>query len=88
MNAIMLSNTATFLCRIVSLGFLNESCAATKEAKKALPCNITGHSPDVTKKTVDIFHDEFTYQANEGRSQKNQELRFLTSSMNTVDIYN
>ena len=55
----------TFLQRMVSLGFLNESCAPTAEAKNALPSDIYGLPPECAEKTVVLFHDEFTFQSNE-----------------------
>ena len=55
----------TFLRRMVSFGFLNESCAPTEEAKKALPSDIHAPSPEIAEKTVILFHDESTFQANE-----------------------
>ena len=54
-----------FLKRMVSLGFLNSSNAPTDDAKKALPTDITSPSPNVIDKTVFLFHDETTFQANE-----------------------
>ena len=54
-----------FWRRMVALGFLDESCAPTEEAKKALPSDIHGPSPEVAKKTVVLFHDESTFQSNE-----------------------
>ena len=50
---------------MVSLGFLNESCTPTEEAKKALPNDIHDPSREVAEKTVVLFHDESTFQANE-----------------------
>lgn len=54
-----------FLRRMVSLGFLNESCAPTEEARRTLPSDISGPSSEIAKKTVVLFHDESTFQANE-----------------------
>ncbi len=54
-----------FLRRIVSLGFLNSDNAPTDDAKKALPTDITSPSLNVIDKTVFLFHDETTFQANE-----------------------
>ena len=54
-----------FLCRMVSLGFLNPNNAPTEEAKNALPSDICVPPPDVIEKTVVLFHDETTFQANE-----------------------
>ena len=55
----------TFLHRMFPLGFLNESCTPTEDAKKALPTDIHGPSPEIAEKTAILFHDEFTFQANE-----------------------
>ena len=55
----------TFLRRMVSLGFLNESGAPTDEAKNALPSDIHGPPPGLAEKTVVLFHDESTFQSNE-----------------------
>ena len=55
----------TFLRRMVSLGFLNESCAPTEEAKNALPADLHCPPPEVAEKTVVLFHDDSTFQANE-----------------------
>ena len=55
----------TFLRRMVSLGFLNESNAPTEEAKNALPSDIRAPLPEVAEKTVVLFHDESTFQSNE-----------------------
>ena len=54
----------TFLRRMVSLGFINESCAPTDEAKNALPSDIHGPLPELAEKTVVLFH-ESTFQSNE-----------------------
>ena len=50
----------TFLHRMVSLGFLNESCAPTDEAKKALPSDIHGPTPEIVNKTMVLFHDNIS----------------------------
>ena len=55
----------TFLRRMVSLGFLNESNVPTEEAKNALPSDIRAPLPEVAEKTVVLFHDESTFQSNE-----------------------
>lgn len=54
-----------FLQRMVSLGFLNANNAPTDEAKAALPTDIHCPAEDVLNKTVLLFHDETTFQANE-----------------------
>ena len=55
----------TFLRRMVSLGFINKSCAPTDEAKNALPSDIHGPLPELAEKRVVLFHDESTFQSNE-----------------------
>ena len=47
---------------MAALGFLN---APTKEARKALPTDLDPPRPEVLSKTVFIFHDETTFQAND-----------------------
>jgi len=54
-----------FLRRMVSHGFLNASNAPTDEAKKALPADLDTPQPEVVEKTIILFHDETTFQANE-----------------------
>lgn len=56
---------ATFLRRMVALGFLSSSNAPTDEAKKALPLDLRAPAPEVVEKTIVIFHDETTFQAND-----------------------
>ena len=46
------------------MGFLNASNAPTEEAKVALPADLHTPPPEVTDKTVILFHDETTFQAN------------------------
>ena len=50
---------------MVGLGFLNGDNAPTEDAKKALPGDIEPPRPEVKDKTVIIFHDETTFQAND-----------------------
>lgn len=50
---------------MVSLGFLNENCAPTTEAKNVHPSDIHGLPPERAEKTVVLFHDESTFQSNE-----------------------
>ena len=59
---------AKFLRRLVSLGFLNSDNAPTEEAKTALPADINIPSPEIIEKTVFLFHDETTFQANEDQT--------------------
>ena len=54
-----------FLGKMVGLGFLNESNAPTDDAKKALPTDLDSPKPATLEKTVLIFHDETTFQAND-----------------------
>jgi len=55
----------TFLWRMVGLGFLNETNAPTEEAKMALiNTGLDCPRPEVIEKTVVLFHDETTFQAN------------------------
>lgn len=49
---------------MVGLGFLNSRNAPTDDAKKALPSDIKPR-PEVMDKTVILFHDETTFQAND-----------------------
>ena len=55
----------TFLRRMVALGFLNEHNAPTEEAKNALPADLECPRLEVLEKTVVLFHDESTFQAND-----------------------
>ena len=54
-----------FLRKMVGLGFLNPSNAPTEEAKQALPSDLQCPPPDKLNKTIIIFHDESTFQAND-----------------------
>lgn len=54
-----------FLRRMVAMGFLHESNAPTEEAKNALPTDLDPPQPEVMEKTVFLFHDETTFQAND-----------------------
>ncbi len=58
----------TFLRKMVALGFLNAGNAPTEEAKAALPAKLHTPPPEVADKTVILFHDETTFQANEDQS--------------------
>jgi len=55
----------TFLRRMVALGFLNRDNAPTDEARDALPADLEIPQLGVLAKTVVLFHDESTFQANE-----------------------
>ena len=67
---------AQFLRRMVGLGFLNRP---TPEAKLALPEDLETPRAAVLEKTIVLFHDESTFQANdferthEGRSHAGAE---------------
>lgn len=50
---------------MVGLGFLNSNNAPTEDAKKALPGDIESPRPELMEKTVILFHDETTFQAND-----------------------
>jgi len=53
---------------MVALGFLNWNNAPTEKAKSALPSELQCPSQEVLDKTVVLFHDESTFQANENQS--------------------
>ena len=53
---------------MVALGFLNRDNAPTDEAHEALPADLETPPPGVLEKTVVLFHDESTFQANEDQS--------------------
>lgn len=55
-----------FLRRLCALGFLNKNNAPTPEAVDSLPSNLESSSG--IGKTVFIFHDESTFQANDDQS--------------------
>ena len=55
----------TFLRRMVGLGFLNPNNAPTDEAWNALPADLDMPTPATLEKTVILFHDESTFQAND-----------------------
>ena len=54
-----------FLRKMVGLGFLNRENAPTEEAKLALPLDLCAPPTDVVEKTILLFHDESTFQAND-----------------------
>ena len=54
-----------FLRRMVCLGFLNPDNAPTEEAKIALPSDLHAPPTEVIEKTIVLFHDETTFQANQ-----------------------
>ena len=54
-----------FLRKMIGLGFLNRDNAPTPEAKLALPEDLETPRSDVLAKTIVLFHDESTFQAND-----------------------
>lgn len=58
----------TFLRRMFTLGFLNPDNAPTEDAKAALPQDLDPCNPELSKKTVVLFHDETTFQANDDQT--------------------
>ena len=59
---------SSFLRKMFTLGFLNKDNALTPEAEMCLPQDLESPSADQISKTVVIFHDESTFQANEGQT--------------------
>ena len=55
----------TFLRRLCALGFLNETNAPTPECAESLPKDLESLSEERIAKTVVLFHDESTFQAND-----------------------
>ena len=53
---------------MVTLGFLNPGNAPTEEARKALSEDIQCTCPEIQEKTVLIFLDESTFQANDDQA--------------------
>ena len=56
---------AKFLRKMIALGFLNRDNAPTHEAKLALPEDLETPRADVLSKTIVLFHNESTFQAND-----------------------
>lgn len=54
-----------FLRRMVGLGFLNPENTPTEQAKNALPVDLNSPPPEAAEKTLVLFHDESTFQAND-----------------------
>ena len=54
-----------FLRKMIGLGFLTRENAPTPEAKLALPEDLETPRSDVLAKTIVLFHDESTFQAND-----------------------
>ena len=61
----MVEYRAQFLRKMVALGFLNWENAPTPEAKLALPEDLDTPLAEVLAKTIVLFHDESTFQAND-----------------------
>ena len=57
-----------FLTKMVEVGFLHPSEAPTPEASRAFPSSVPLPSSDTRDKTVVLFHDESTFQANEDQT--------------------
>ena len=55
----------TFLRRLCVLAFLNKMNAPTPEAAESLPTDLESPSEEQIAKTIVIFHDESTFQAND-----------------------
>ena len=55
---------AKFLRKMVALGFLNSENAPTPEAALSLPADIDTASAEQIAKTIVLFNDESTFQAN------------------------
>ena len=45
--------------------FLNEQIAPISDAKQALPSDLESPPADTAAKTIILFHDETTFQAND-----------------------
>ena len=56
---------AQFLRKMIAMGFLNRENAPTPEAKLALPEDLDAPQADILAKTIVLFHDESTFQAND-----------------------
>ena len=54
-----------FLRKMAGLGFLNRNNAVTDEAANSLPSDLDPPSDETIEKTIVIFHDESTFQAND-----------------------
>ena len=58
-----------FLEKMIETGFLHPGDAPTPQAASAFPSSVPLAPADVREKTVVIFHDESTFQANEDQSK-------------------
>lgn len=54
----------TFLRRIISLSFINESNMPTEEKRKGFLSNICGPLLEVEEKNMVPIHNEYTFQSN------------------------
>ena len=70
-----------FLRKVVALGFLNKENAPTEEAKEALLVDLHAPPQEVIEKTIILFHDETTFQANEDQPTPWAEKSTCTSVM-------
>ena len=59
-----------FLRRMIKLGFLNLLNAPTDESRAAIPTDIEPPTADKRDKTIFFFHDESTFNANDGQNLK------------------
>ena len=57
-----------FLSKMIEVGFLHPSEAPTPESASAFPSTVPLPSSDSRDKTVVLFHDESTFQANEDQT--------------------
>ena len=57
-----------FLRQLCALGFLNKNNAPTPDAVNSLPSDLECPSDEQIAKTVIIFHDESTFQANDDQT--------------------
>ena len=68
-----------FLCKMVSIGFLNKDNAPTVEAAQFLPDDLECPSPHQLERTVVILHDESIFTANE-----DQKLQWGSADMHVI----
>ncbi len=59
----------TFLRRLCSLGFLNKNNAPTPKGAQSLPSDLECPFDNQINKTVVLFHDESTFQANDDQTR-------------------
>ena len=63
---LLIKERKIFLEKMIEIGFLHPSETPTPEAASAFPSTVP--LADVREKTVVLFHDESTFQANEDQS--------------------